>query len=262
MRFAELNNKRILANPLEKNAICPLCKTNVIAKCGEIKIWHWAHKNNCECDSFGEPETEWHLNWKNCFPKECQEIIIENHRADVKINNIVIEFQNSPISPEKIKEREDFYEKLKWVLNGENFAKNLNLFNHKTYYKFKWKWMPKSWLISWKPIYIDLSFLKLKLKKEIEKYENGKKHYCETIETSYEWEDDYGNIRESDFPIHKKHYFEDTELHLKCLNEKYNDLLSNDLFLIKKLSKSGTGWGRLISKEKFIMECEDGYYRD
>ena len=74
---------RTRATPLRK-AYCPLCNSEVISKCGKIKIWHWGHKKNSECDSFKEPETEWHLKWKNYFPKEYQEVIIENHRADIK----------------------------------------------------------------------------------------------------------------------------------------------------------------------------------
>ncbi len=148
---------------------CPICGEEVIAKCGDIKIWHWAHKSDFECDSFGEPETKWHLEWKDNFPEETQEVIIEKniiqtidktkpfkelkkHRADVKTKNgLILEFQNSPISPEKIHEREWFYENMIWILNGKTLAKNL------IYYKrrFKWKWYPISWDSAFKDIYID-----------------------------------------------------------------------------------------------------------
>lgn len=239
MRFALKDNERILSSPLIKDAICPLCKKDVIAKCGNIKVWHWAHKNNKDCDSWSDGETEWHLNWKSNFPKECQEVIIEKniplcpicykemklknnihgdcyicenyfedggiykindtikdsilkiHRADVKINDVVIEFQNSSISDKEIEERELFYNKMKWVLNGETLGKNISIYDRGDYYIFRWKYFPKSWAISKRPLYVDFS---------------------------------------------------------------------HELFFIKKINSKGVGWGKLISKQNFIRECENGHY--
>jgi len=179
MIWAILDNQRIEATPKQK-ALCPLCNQDVISKCGFIKIWHWAHKQQEECDSFGEPETEWHINWKNQFPKECQEVIIKKcvsdycndkkyhapcnhvdcndcdfviHKADIKTKDKkVIEFQNSSISSEQIEEREKFYNNMIWILNGKTIAKNLKFFKQ----RYKWNWFPKSWQFSKKQIYIDL----------------------------------------------------------------------------------------------------------
>ena len=67
MIWALKERERIKAAP-KKEAICPTCLKEVIAKCGRIKVWHWAHKSKLDCDSFSEPETEWHINWKNNFP--------------------------------------------------------------------------------------------------------------------------------------------------------------------------------------------------
>ena len=79
MIWAIKNNERIKATP-KNRAICPLCEDEVIAKCGRIKKWHWCHKKDFTCDSFGESETKWHIEWKELFPKEQQEkIIIKNH---------------------------------------------------------------------------------------------------------------------------------------------------------------------------------------
>ncbi len=157
MNWAIKGNKRIIASPKEI-ANCPLCLKEVISKCGEINIWHWSHKQDSDCDSFGEPESEWHLNWKNEFPKEQQEIKIKHHRADILTKEgIVIELQNSPISLEQIKEREEFYNNMIWLLNGDTLAKNLILKKNKqTYYTFKWKWFPSSWEVCKKEMYIDL----------------------------------------------------------------------------------------------------------
>lgn len=116
-----------------KNGIakCPNCNSKVIAKCGELNIDHWAHFKIEDCDSWKyEPITQWHLEWQNHFPKEQIEVTInknsEIHRADILTSkNIVIEIQNSKISINTIEERENFYDKMIWVINSEEFKHNL-----------------------------------------------------------------------------------------------------------------------------------------
>jgi hypothetical protein len=125
MKFALFNDERIEATKGAKGK-CPCCGSELIAKCGEIVIHHWAHKKKCD-DHWWENETEWHRNWKNQFPKEWQEVIHyddsgEKHIADVKTNeDWVIEFQHSVIKPEERRSRDDFYNKnnkLIWVVDG------------------------------------------------------------------------------------------------------------------------------------------------
>src|SRR5690606_11582036 len=93
---------------------CPCCGSELIAKCGELKINHWAHKGARNCDTWWENETEWHRKWKNNFPKEWQEIIHfdekgEKHIADVKTEKgWVLEFQHSYIKPEERNSRNLF----------------------------------------------------------------------------------------------------------------------------------------------------------
>lgn len=142
MIWAIKNNEKIKASPKQR-AICQKCNNEVIAKCGEIKIWHWTHKKGFICDFFKEPESEWHIEWKELFPKEFQEVVTQSnqglnrHRADIKTKNgIVIEFQNSPISNEDILKREKHYKNMIWILNGKTIAKNI-IFYVK---QFKWKW--------------------------------------------------------------------------------------------------------------------------
>lgn len=102
----------------------------LIAKCGEIKSHHWARKTKIK-DSWYEPETDWHLRWKSLFPARDTEQVVEvdgeRHRMDArtKINGkwYVVEFQNSPISPEEVRQRNEGYkkagyEKVIWVWNG------------------------------------------------------------------------------------------------------------------------------------------------
>lgn len=99
---------------------CPTCGGELIAKCGEIVSWHWAHVS-ADCDSWSEPETEWHIKWKNCFPIECQEVTVGSHRADVLIGGHAIEFQHSSISASEMREREIHYGELTWVIDGREF---------------------------------------------------------------------------------------------------------------------------------------------
>ena len=118
-------------------AICQCCETDLVAKCGKIKIKHWAHKSKC-IDHWWEPETEWHRNWKSYFPPEWREVVIfsktnkEKHVADVFCTNkqLIIEFQNSSISGEEIQAREFFYDKMIWVLNEKRLSIKIQPLDH------------------------------------------------------------------------------------------------------------------------------------
>jgi hypothetical protein len=70
----------------EANGRCPHCKAEVIPKCGEVKTWHWAHRDVEDCDRWGEPETKWHQFWKERVPSARAEVTIERggeqHRAE------------------------------------------------------------------------------------------------------------------------------------------------------------------------------------
>lgn len=123
MRFALVNGERQEAQPDLKGK-CPDCDGTVIARCGEIKIWHWAHKGRQQCDYSREPETPWHRAWKNHFPDNWQEIRHDREngvwfRADVTTDEgLVIEFQHSYLKPEVRRARDAFYDKIVWVVDG------------------------------------------------------------------------------------------------------------------------------------------------
>jgi len=113
---------------------CISCGGPVIAKCGMLNVHHWAHLNRKECDSWSEPETEWHRNWKNQFPESYWEVYFtdavldEVHRADIHTKSgITIEFQNSPISTDEFSQRNNFYKRLIWVVNGIHFINTFAL---------------------------------------------------------------------------------------------------------------------------------------
>ncbi|MBK9982077.1 MAG: hypothetical protein IPP15_06550 [Saprospiraceae bacterium] len=75
MRFAIVNGIRAEAAKGVKG-ICPSCESELIPKCGEHRINHWAHKGTRTCDAWWEPETEWHRSWKSNFSDDWQEVIL------------------------------------------------------------------------------------------------------------------------------------------------------------------------------------------
>ena len=153
MIWANKNNERIKATP-RNIAICPICQKEVIAKCGSIKVWHWSHKSLKDCDDWAEPESEWHYGWKQLFPKEQQEVKMGKHRADIKTRSgTIIELQNSSIDIKTLRQREDFYGDMIWLLNGSTIAKHF-YFNIETKY-MRWLWKPAIVKYSNKPIFID-----------------------------------------------------------------------------------------------------------
>jgi hypothetical protein len=134
MKFALVNN---IKSEAVKGVIglCPSCNSELIAKCGNKMLHHWSHKRVSNCDPWWENEGEWHRNWKNHYPIDWQErlfidaITNEKHIADVITSNqLVIEFQNSPISQEERNSREKFYKNMVWVVNGSNRKRDYKRF--------------------------------------------------------------------------------------------------------------------------------------
>lgn len=176
MRYALFEDKRVEPTP-GGVALCQCCGSDVVAKCGKQRVWHWAHKSKTDCDRWWEPETEWHRNWKDNFPKEWQEIVHfapngEKHIADVKTpSGLVIEFQHSPISREEQKAREDFYGDMLWIVDSRrsksdlpNFQKHIGIswFNleHKKFIQtYTDKHLPKAWRYRDKLTLFDFGFL-------------------------------------------------------------------------------------------------------
>jgi competence protein CoiA len=124
MKFALVDNIKLEATEGLKG-ICPSCGSELIAKCGAVKMNHWAHKGTRNCDLWWENETEWHRTWKNNFSTDWQEIILideisgEKHIADIRtIHGLVIEFQHSHIDPVERTKREKFYKNMVWVVDG------------------------------------------------------------------------------------------------------------------------------------------------
>tara|TARA_R110000868_G_scaffold306734_3_gene568102 strand:- start:29431 stop:30294 length:864 start_codon:yes stop_codon:yes gene_type:complete len=172
MKYALVDNiKSEATKGLSGN--CPICESRLIARCGEIKRHHWAHKSTRNCDPWWENETDWHRKWKDYFPKDWQEVIHkavdgEKHIADVRTpQNLVIEFQHSRIDPEERRSREKFYNDMIWMVDGTRLKRDFprflkgmqNLRKTKKpglyFVDFPYKCFPSTWLNSSAPIIFD-----------------------------------------------------------------------------------------------------------
>ncbi len=135
MKFSLVNGQRQEAQP-NLSGKCPVCDQPMVARCGEVNIWHWAHKGRRVCDLWWENETEWHRTWKGHFPESWQEVVHhadsgERHIADVKTDQgRVIEFQHSYLNPEERRSRDAFYPKLVWVVNGTRRKRDAEQFRN------------------------------------------------------------------------------------------------------------------------------------
>lgn len=123
MQYALVDGQRVEAKPGLKGQ-CPACGSPVIARCGEIRVHHWAHRGERKCDVWWEPETEWHREWKGRFPETWREFIQrapdgEKHIADIRSpSGRVIEFQHSFLKSDERRAREAFYGDMLWVVDG------------------------------------------------------------------------------------------------------------------------------------------------
>jgi competence protein CoiA len=133
MKFALVGGQRLEARP-GPSGTCQGCGSSVVAKCGEVRIWHWAHQTKRACDVWWENEGQWHRNWKSHFPANWQEVIHRaadgaRHIADVKTpQGWVIELQHSQIAPEERRSRDAFYGKLVWVVDASRRKRDASQF--------------------------------------------------------------------------------------------------------------------------------------
>jgi competence protein CoiA len=134
MQFALVDNNRVEAFS-DGRGLCPICGSEMIAKCGPRIMHHWAHHRPKDCDPWWENETPWHREWKNLFPIECREVSHtaddgEIHRADIKTTTgIIIEVQHSSMTDSERQSRETFYGNLVWVIDGAGFRKNFEIYH-------------------------------------------------------------------------------------------------------------------------------------
>ena len=157
--------------------ICPKCKTDMIAKCGQVRIHHWAHKNKIQCDDWMEDENEWRREWLSHFAPDCQEQLVEHngqsHFADILTTlGSVILLHQSQLTEEMIREREAFYQTPVWIFNAGRYKQDVNRFLsafEKNYVRYRSKNLitisefnidkvfKKAWLSAQFPVFFDFS---------------------------------------------------------------------------------------------------------
>lgn len=141
---------------------CPGCGGAVLAKCGRIVTWHWAHVTGEDCDPWAEPDSAWHRGWQERYPIEQREVVIGDHRADVvTADGEVLEFQHSYLSPDEIAAREAFYGRaMWWVFDATEAAAEDRLSLRRALgngvITFRWKYPRKSVGVCRRPVLLDL----------------------------------------------------------------------------------------------------------
>ena len=157
MQFANNENgQRTYIGEAEEAACysCPYCGAPMIQRRGQINIPHFAHMKGYLCtDNWRYEEmSEWHRAWQSNYPLENQEIAVSNefgrHRADVLINDTVVEFQHSPLSAEEFRERNEFYAacgyRVIWLFDArEAYLSNLTV-DDRDASVYRWKHPPKT----------------------------------------------------------------------------------------------------------------------
>lgn len=129
MHLALVNDVRTPPSP-KMVGTCPICGDPVLAKCGTMRVHHWAHRGTRACDAWWERELQWHRDWKNQFPIAWQESIRrahdgQKHVADVRTEaGLVLEFQHSAIHPSERTAREAFYGNMVWVVDGTRLVRD------------------------------------------------------------------------------------------------------------------------------------------
>lgn len=136
MRIALIEGQRREPEP-GLRATCQCCDNTVIAKCGPIRVHHWAHKAGIICPYDRDPETQWHLNWKANFPLDWQEQRFVSAQGEIHIADLYVpvgqclaaEIQHSPITPAERASREQFYGRLMWIVDGTRRERDWSKFH-------------------------------------------------------------------------------------------------------------------------------------
>lgn len=144
------NNNRVYINDarIKSKYFCPVCGQKLDIKRGTVRRAHFAHAKNSVCnDKWHYDMSDWHIYWQKFFPKKNREVVVqyngEQHRADILINNTVIEFQHSSLSSFDFDARNNFYisagYRIIWVFDVVEQFQNANIdWLDGSEEKFKW----------------------------------------------------------------------------------------------------------------------------
>lgn len=150
------------AQPGERG-LCPSCLEPVIAKCGTILIWHWAHLADRACSDAWSEESSWHLAWKQWALEQSWRVEVPmerdgvRHRADIVTPaGWVIELQHSSIDARQVAERERFYGSgLVWVWDMTEREGRFNFHDRDGWTGFRWKRPAWSLCAVRRPLFLD-----------------------------------------------------------------------------------------------------------
>ena len=147
----DLNHKLIDIRDAIKGEeyFCQNCGAQLLVRDGKQNIKHFAHKAGECTDNWNYDMSEWHLRMQSYFPIESREVVVKSgdkiHRADVLIENTVIEFQHSPISADEYEDRNRFFGSLgyrvAWVfdVSQQYMAGDLYYSSDNNSYLLTWK---------------------------------------------------------------------------------------------------------------------------
>lgn len=131
--YAIVNGQPTVAAP-KAVGVCPGCHTEMVAKCGDIMTWHWAHRPGSDCAYGNDGESGWHMWWKWQFHHAGGRVEVSyrsehgrNHRADaVTVGGLVVEMQHDYLALVDIASREHTYGRMAWIYDGGRFADRLD----------------------------------------------------------------------------------------------------------------------------------------
>lgn len=126
MLLANQNGELVRPEETGQRASCPTCENEVIAKCGDVRIDHWAHANTVSKCNLRD-ETVWHRMHKKRLldaghdidqPKSMDG---EARVIDGRVDDVLgVEFVRTPPQPEEIRLMEDMHGPMVWVLQREH----------------------------------------------------------------------------------------------------------------------------------------------
>lgn len=106
--YAQTSSGRVYIDDFDKGVhndpSCFTCDGRLVAKKGQLKTHHFAHRSKEECEAWNDSGmTEWHKNWQLLVPEECREVRMtrdgKTHIADIQLpTGEVVEIQHSPIT--------------------------------------------------------------------------------------------------------------------------------------------------------------------
>lgn len=120
MFYEWVNGERRQPVASGERTICRQCNGELTGVLPQDREPFWRHMSRKDCDTWSEPEGDWHLAWKERFPIEAREFPMvdkttgERHRADVFVTRngergVTVELQHSSISAVDVNIRERFY---------------------------------------------------------------------------------------------------------------------------------------------------------